>query len=98
VWKTLHSDIAQAAPKGWEFPSEKGELTIGQLWADNKMDAICTKDTLWETDRTSEIQRTLTPADEEICEAAENPKSMKEIMSQSEGTLLQNPTGWHRPP
>jgi hypothetical protein len=79
VWKTLHSGIAQADPKGWEFPSEKGELTIGQLWTDNKMDEICTKDTLWETARTSEIQRTLTPVDEEICEAAENPKAMKEI-------------------
>jgi hypothetical protein len=48
-WKTLHSGIAQAAPKGWEFPSEKGELTLGQLWTDNKMDEICTKDNLWET-------------------------------------------------
>jgi len=46
AWKTLHSGIAQAAPKGWEFPSEKGELTIGQLWDDNKMDEICTKDNL----------------------------------------------------
>jgi hypothetical protein len=79
VWKTLHSGIAQAAPKGWEFPSEKGELTLGQLWADNKMDEIYTKDTLWETARTSEILRTLTPADEEICGAAENPQVMKEI-------------------
>jgi hypothetical protein len=42
------------------------------------MDEICTKDNLWETARTSEIQRTLTPADEEICEAAENPKAMRE--------------------
>ncbi len=78
TWKTLHSDIAQAVPKGWEFPSEKGELTIGHLWTDNKMDEICTKDNLWETARTSEIQRTLTSADEEICEAAENPKAMRE--------------------
>jgi hypothetical protein len=43
------------------------------------MDEICTRDTLWETTRTSEIQRTLTPADEEICEAAENSKTMREI-------------------
>jgi hypothetical protein len=43
VWKTLHSGIAQAAPKGWEFPAEKGELTLGQLWADNKMDEKCIK-------------------------------------------------------
>jgi hypothetical protein len=42
TWKTLHSGIAQAVPKGWEFPSETGELTIGHLWADNKMDEICT--------------------------------------------------------
>ena len=42
------------------------------------MDEICTKDTLWETARTSEIRRTLTPADEEICGAAENPQAMKE--------------------
>ena len=72
--------ITQAVPKGWEFPSEKGELTIGQVWADNKMDEICTKDNLWETAKTSEMQRTLTPADEEICEAAENPKKMRESM------------------
>jgi hypothetical protein len=78
VWKTVHSGIAQTDPKGWEFPSEKGELTLGQLWADNKMDEICTKDTLWETARTSEIRRTLTPADEEMCGAAENPQEMKE--------------------
>jgi hypothetical protein len=70
TWKTLHSGIAQAAPKGWEFPSEKGELTIGHLWTDNKMDEICTKDNLWETVQTSEMQRTLTPTDEEICKAA----------------------------
>jgi hypothetical protein len=81
VWKTLHSGIAHAAPKGWEFPSEKGELTIGQVWADNKMDEICTKDNLWETPRTSEMQRTLTPADEKICEAAENPKKMREFIA-----------------
>jgi hypothetical protein len=43
------------------------------------MDEICTKDTLWKTTRTSEIHRTLTPADEEICGAAENPQAMKEI-------------------
>jgi ribonuclease HI len=78
AWRTLHSGIAQAAPKGWEFPSEKGELTLGQLWADNKMDEICTKDALWETARPSEIKRTLTPADEEMCGAAENPQAMKE--------------------
>ena len=42
------------------------------------MDGICTKDTLWDTDRPSEILRTLTPADEEICGAAENPKTMRE--------------------
>ncbi len=42
------------------------------------MDEICTKDTLWETTRTSEIRRTLTPVDEEICGAAENPQAMKE--------------------
>jgi ribonuclease HI len=81
VWKTLHSGIAHAAPKGWEFPSEKGELTIGQLWADNKMDEICTKDNLWETAQTSEMQRTLTPTDEEICKAAKNPKQMRESMA-----------------
>jgi hypothetical protein len=45
------------------------------------MDEICTKDNLWETARTSEIQRTLTSADEEICEAAENPKAMRETKS-----------------
>jgi hypothetical protein len=70
--------MAQTSPKGWEFPSEKGELTIGHLWADNKMDKICTKDNLWETARTSEIQRTLTSSDEEICKAAKNPKTMRE--------------------
>jgi hypothetical protein len=42
------------------------------------MDEICTKDSLWETARTSEIRRTLTPADEEICGAVENPQAMKE--------------------
>jgi hypothetical protein len=78
VWKTLHRGIDQTAPKGWEFPSEKGELTLGQLWADNKMDETCTKDTLWETARTSEIRRTLTPVDDEMCGAAENPQEMKE--------------------
>jgi hypothetical protein len=78
TWRTLQSGIAQAAPKGWEFPSEKGELTLGQLWADNKMDEICTKATLWDTARTSELKKTLTPADEEICGAAENPKATRE--------------------
>ena len=79
TWRTLQSGIAQAAPKGWEFPSEKGELTLGQLWADNKMDEICTKTALWDTAQSSEIQRTLTPADEKICGVTENPQKMKEI-------------------
>ncbi len=42
------------------------------------MDEICTKDALWETARSSEIKRTLTPEDEEMCGAAENPQAMKE--------------------
>ncbi len=78
TWRTLQSGIAQAVPKGWEFPSDNGELTLGQLWADNKMDEICTKATLWDAARTSELKRTLTPADEKICGAAENPKATRE--------------------
>jgi hypothetical protein len=45
------------------------------------MDEICNKDNLWETAQTSEMQRTLTPVDEKTCEAAENPKKMREIMA-----------------
>ncbi len=79
TWKTLHSDIAQAVPKGWVFPSENGELTLGHLWSDNKMDEICTKDTLWETARTSELQNPLTPTDEEIYKITQDPRAQREI-------------------
>ena len=54
-------------------PSVDGELTLEQLWADKKMDEICTKDALWESAQTSEILRTLTPEDEETCRASHNP-------------------------
>jgi hypothetical protein len=59
TWKTLQRDIPQATPKGWDFPSLDGELTIGQLWIDNKLDEVYTMDDLWETVRDSETQRTL---------------------------------------
>ena len=72
TWKTLQNGIAQTAPKRWEFPSIDGELTLEQLWADNKMDEICTKDALWGVVQTSEILKTLTPADEETCRATHN--------------------------
>jgi hypothetical protein len=69
--------------------SVNGELTLEQLWADNKMDEICTKDVLWESDRTSKIQRTLTPADEEICRVAQNPQALSDNeRNQSKETLL----------
>jgi hypothetical protein len=41
TWETLQRVITKAAPKGWEFPFKlvvDGELTIGQLWSENKMD------------------------------------------------------------
>ena len=41
TWKTLQSGIVKAAPKGWNFPSVNGELTIGHLWKDHKMDDSC---------------------------------------------------------
>ena len=36
TWKTLQSVIGTTAPKGWSFPTVNGELTIGQIWKDNK--------------------------------------------------------------
>ena len=45
---------------------------------DNKMDEIYTKDALWEAARDSEMQRTPTPADEETCKDAHDPRTMRE--------------------
>ncbi len=78
TWKTLQSDITQAAPKGWDFPSLDGEVTTGQLWVDNKMDEVCTMDTLWEATRDSETQKTLTPTDEETCKTAHDPRKTRQ--------------------
>jgi len=73
TWKTLQGGIAEADPKGWNFPSVQGELTIGQLWADNKMDEICTIDALWTEAQDSEMKRPLSQENEEICKASLNP-------------------------
>jgi hypothetical protein len=54
-------------PKGWNFPSLQGELTIGQLWAEHKMDEICTIDALWSEAQDSEMKRPLSQENEEIC-------------------------------
>jgi hypothetical protein len=38
TWKILQIGIDQVAPKGGDFPSVNGEITIGQICPDNKMD------------------------------------------------------------
>jgi len=73
TWKTLQGGIAETDPKGWNFPSLQDELTIGQLWADNKMDEICTIDALWSKAQDSEMKRPLSQENEEICQATPNP-------------------------
>jgi hypothetical protein len=48
------------------FPSVNSELTIGQLWAEKKLDEICT-DASWDTAKDSEMKRTHPQADEDTC-------------------------------
>jgi hypothetical protein len=83
TWKTLQSVIVKAAPKVWNFPSVKGELTMGQqLWGVNKMDETCTTDALWETTKDSEMKRTLSPSDEEACTTVHDPRKSRKSKPQ----------------
>ena len=69
--------ISKVSSKGWNFPSVNGELTIGQLWEDNKIDEICTIDALWEAAQDSEMKRTLSPVDK-ACTTAHDPRKTRQ--------------------
>ena len=94
TWRTLQSVMTAVTPKGWTFPSVNGELTIGLVWKDNKMDEICTIESLWEAARDSEIQKTHSPTDEETCAAAHDLRKSRQLKAKrSELFLRVRPDG-----
>jgi hypothetical protein len=76
--KWHNQESHKAASKDWNFPSVNGELTIGQLWEDNKMDEICTIDALWETVEDSEMKGTPSPGDEETWTTSHDPRKSRQ--------------------
>jgi hypothetical protein len=78
TWKNLQTGIVTLAPKGLTFPSFNGKLTIGHLWEDNKMDEICTINTLWEAAKDSEMKKALSPKVEEALIAAHKPQAERQ--------------------
>ncbi len=92
TWRTLQIGLVAAVPKGWNFPSVNGELTIGQVWDDNKIDEICTIEALWEAAQNSEIKRTLSPADEVASLATHDPKKPRQTKAK-ERFLRTRPDG-----
>jgi hypothetical protein len=73
------------------FPSVNSELTIGQLWAEKKLDEICI-DAPLDTAKDSEMKRTLPQADEDTCKIAQDPRTARQAKTK-ERFLRAHPDG-----
>jgi hypothetical protein len=51
--------MAEAVPTGCNFPSLAKKLSIGVVWANNKLDHICSAEQLWREAEASEMRRKL---------------------------------------
>jgi hypothetical protein len=51
--------MAEAVTTGCSFPSLARKPSIGVVWANNKLDHICSAEQLWRGAETSEMRRKL---------------------------------------